>query len=439
MTALLTLLILAAPPAVPSSDVPSDGMSSGGMPSSEVPSGAPMTLAALLAYADAHAPAIRHALAAADVAATERVDAALLFPDNPTLGVAAGRRSAAGEGALDYEVTLSQRLEVAGERGLRGDLAARRLDAARAAVDEARWQVHTTVHHHYVDLLVNAERRAQAERFVTLAERVAEITRRQVDAGEVSPLALLVAEADVAESREATIAAERARKVHEAALAAAIGWSDPRIPGVVGELPPVRPAPPIEALIEQMQARHPTLRVHAAELRAARADAALQDREAWPEPTLGVRFAREGGPGPEPDAHVWTVGVELPIPLARARDGERARAEAEITRRARLRDATFARLRAEIVEAAAEIDAAAARVALYRETIVPRLQENLDRLQQAYALGEVDVHQLSSTRQRLLQATDRDLDARARYHEATAALEELVGVEIDALFDDGAP
>jgi cobalt-zinc-cadmium efflux system outer membrane protein len=396
---------------------------------------APLTLAALLAHADAHAPAVRVALADAGVADAARLDADPLLPDNPTLGFAIGRRTSAGAAGIDYEITLQQRFEIAGERALRQTAAARALDTARAAVDAARWQVHVEVHHRFVDLLVNAERREQAGHFVALAESVAATTRRQVEAGEVSPLVLLVAEADVAESREASITAEREQQALEAAIAAAIGWPDPRIPAVAGTLPPVRPAPPIEALIDQMNTRHPALRTQAAAVREARADAALEAREGWPEPTIGLSYGQEAGPGPEADAQIWMVGLSLPIPVARTRAAEQARAAAEIVRRERLGDATAARLRADLVEAASEIDAAAARVALYREAIVPRLQENLDRLRKAHALGEVDVHQVSSTRQRLLQATGRYLDARARYHEATAALEALVGTEVDHVME----
>jgi cobalt-zinc-cadmium efflux system outer membrane protein len=151
-----------------------------------------------------------------------------------------------------------------------------------------------------------------------------------------------------------------------------------------------------------------------------------------------VRFGygREAGPAPEPDAEVWLLHVLMPIPLWHRNQEARARAEAELQVAGGERDATATRLRGELLQAATALDAAAERVALYETDVVPQLEENLALLQRAYELGEVDVHQVSQTRERLLTATGQYIDALVTYYETAATLEGLVGTELWTEMED---
>jgi cobalt-zinc-cadmium efflux system outer membrane protein len=179
-----------------------------------------------------------------------------------------------------------------------------------------------------------------------------------------------------------------------------------------------------------MAEHHPSLRRREIAVAAGRAQLELEEREAWPEPTVGLSHGREAAPGSEAGANVWLFNLTLPIPLWRTNQEGRARAEAELTVADREREAVATRLHGELVQAGIGLAAAVERVALYESGIQPRLEENLALLQRAYELGEVDVHQVSQTRERLLTATGQYIDARIAYHETAATLEGLVGTEI---------
>jgi cobalt-zinc-cadmium efflux system outer membrane protein len=179
-----------------------------------------------------------------------------------------------------------------------------------------------------------------------------------------------------------------------------------------------------------MAEHHPSLRTRELAVVAGRSRLALEDREAWPEPTVGLSYGREAAPGPEAEADVWLFNLTFPIPLWRTNQDGRARAEAELVVADREREATATRLRGDLLQAAIALNAAVDRVALYETGVVPQLEENLVLLQRAYELGEVDVHQVSQTRERLLTATGQYIDARITYHETAATLEGLVGTEL---------
>lgn len=403
-----------------------------------VPPGGPVDPAAtptlnldqLLVFADAHSPAIRGARARVGLADADVAGAEIVFPSNPELSFGAGGRSVGGETGFEFEVSIEQQLEIAGEPGLRLDAAQDQRRLGEAALNEVRWSVHVEVHRLFVDILLVRDRFAQAERFMAFARSMREVASRQVEAGESSPLILLVADADLARTNEALIEARQAGASLDARLAAVIGWPSGAPPRVQGTLPPVRPAPNTETLLGLMAEHHPSLRTRELAVVAGRSRLELEERDAWPEPTIGFSYGREGAPGPEADAHIWLFSLSLPFPVWRTNQEYRTRARAELLLADAERGATANRLRGELIRAAIALDAAAERVSMYETGVVPRLEENLALLQRAYELGEVDVHQVSQTRERLLTATGQYIDARITYYESAAMLEGLVGTEL---------
>lgn len=389
-----------------------------------------LTLERLLVYADANSPAIEIARASVGLADAAVVGSRVAFPANPQMSFGAGGRTIEGATGFEFEIAVQQQLEIAGEPRLRLDAAEDRRRLREAAVNEVRWSVHVEVHRLFVDILLVRERLAQAERFVSFARSMRDIAARQVAAGESSPLILLVADADLAQTREAVIEARQVRDSLAARLAAVIGWPLTTLPEVQGTLPEVRPAPDPSTLLVMMAEHHPSLRTRELAVVAGRSRLELQDREAWPEPTVGFSYGREAAPGPEAQADVWLFNLTFPIPLWRTNQEGRARAEAGLLVSDREREATATRLRGDLLQASIALDAAVRRVALYETGVVPQLEANLTLLERAYSLGEVDVHQVSQTRERLLTATGQYIDARITYYETAAALEGLVGTEL---------
>ncbi len=389
-----------------------------------------ITLDQLLVFADANSPAIQTSRARIGLADASLIGAQITLPSNPQLSFGAGIRSVEGDTGFEYEVAVQQKLEIAGEPGLRVAAAEDRQRLSEAATNEVRWSVHVEVHRLVVDIGLVRERLEQAERFVAFAQSLRDIAARQVEAGESSPLILLVADADPARPREGVIEARQAGQAPEARLGAVVAWPSGPLPTVEGSLPQVRPAPPTKALLSLMAAHHPSLRTRELAVVAGQSRLALEARNAWPEPTVGLSHSREAAPGPVAEGQIWMINLIVPIPLWRTNQEGRARAEAVLVVADRERDATATRLRGQLLEAAIALNAAVERVALYETGVVPQLETNLTLLRRAYELGEVDVHQVSQTRERLLTATGQYIDARITYYETLATLEGLVGTEL---------
>ncbi len=391
-----------------------------------------LTLDALLRFADSHAPMIQRARAQAAVSSADLVAAAIRLPANPQLSAGVGGRLSGGAVGFDVEAAIQQQFEVYGEPGLRRAAAEDGQRVAEAVVNEVRWAVHVEVHRLVLALQLMQERRNQSRRFISFSESMRRVVEQQVNEGESSPLALLVADSDFARAREVEIEAEQSVAMLHTRLAALVGWQGAELPAISAPAIVVRHAPGVDELLTMMAAQHPSLRTRELAVAAGQSQLLLETREARPEPAFGVSYAHESAPGPfgGSASNIWMFNISVPLPAWRTNQAGRARAEAEVLAAAADRDATVAELRGQLTEAVVALNAAAERVALYETEIIPQIEQNLTLVERAWELGELDIHQVSQTRERLFTATTHYTDARIAWVESAAVLEGLTGTEL---------
>lgn len=391
--------------------------------------GGPTSLDQILAYADRSAPTLQVARRRLGLGDAALAGALPLLPDNPRISIGAGPRLADNGRYTNVRASLSQRFELAGERGLRLEAAERTRERLRAELDEARWGIHRDVHAAFHRALVARERLAAAERVLAFQERLLDITRRRLRAGDVSPLAVRVAEGEMSQARVARIAAEQSYRQVRLQLGVLAGWPASHPPEPAGVLDDPREPPEAGVLIGVARTHQPRLRtLHAARLEAyARARAA--DRDGWPEPTLGVWAIHEAAPrGFEETVILGTVS--LPVPLVQRNQGARATAHAQARIADAERDAFGMQLLSRIEQNRTAVAAAAARVQTYGREILPTFEENLRLIRRAFELGEIDILQVSVARERFLRIQTDALDAYVDYFQAVADLEAAIGTDL---------
>ncbi len=388
-----------------------------------------VTLEQLLAYADEHAPALGVARARSRRGDAGIEAASLLLQNNPQMGLGVGGRAVASSNFFESELSVQQQIEIAGERGLRIQTAEQGREVALAELDEVRWQVHVNVHGLFFEALIAEERVGVAKGVVGFAEDLRLVAQRRVDAGDDAPLAMLVARADLAQAKERLVAADQEERLVRLALAEAAGWPATNAPMPHGALPTIRITRVLPDLIRLAGQHHPALRTLEFAVGEAESRVRLQDREAWPEPTLGFGYGREGDASDPPNVWLFTVGI--PIPLWNRNQGQRAQASVALGTARAERESLGLRLQARIARAASAVNAAAERVRIYGADVVPAVMSNLRLIRRAYELGELDIHAVSQTRERVLETQGRAIDARSEYFRALAELEALVGAELD--------
>ncbi len=410
------------------------GRGMAGVPGAELPDparGGRVSLRSMLAYAEQNAPELHLAESRLERARAERAAASVLLPENPVVEIGAGPRWNAGGNGFDYEASIEQTFEVAGERGLRIDAAERAGAVTLAEISEVRWRVHLRVHDAFHRTLVARARVSAAQRLLGFAERVMEVARERLRAGDISRLQLQVVEGELAITRQQLLAAEGDYRAARLALAEASGWPVEHPPEPAGTLDAPRQPPELEGLVEAALLRHPGLRTRAAAIAEAEARTRLADREAWPRMTLGLSVAREAEPGAtEAGAHVGLLTFAFPLPLWQRNRGPRARARADLAVARAEHRAVQSGVRVRVARAAAMVGSAAQRIEVYGVDVMPKFEESLALLQRGLELGEMDLMEVMVARGRFLELQREALDAYEDYYRAVAALEAEIGEEI---------
>ena len=388
------------------------------------------TLHQIFAYADRHSPMLAVARSRRARAQAVETAASPLLPSNPELHGGVGMRRTDVGGGVDFEVGLTQEIEIAGERGARLGAAERFAELTRAEIEQARWLLHCDVHATFHRALLERERTTLARAVVSFQEEVLRVVEQQIAAGETAPLVLRLAQAEVAQARQMVVLSEQGYLGARLELGRLAGWPAATPPTPIGVLDEPRDPPGIAELLAHARQHLPTLIALAAAVREAQAREEAAGREGWPRPSLGVAFQREGNPGPDGNVDIITGTLSLPIPSFQTNQGARAHAAADASIAQAELDAAQAMLESSIAQAHSEVRSAAERVRAYGAEILPRFDENLTLLRRSFELGEIDILALSVGRERFLRIQSDALSAQLDYFVALSNLERLIGIEL---------
>lgn len=386
-----------------------------------------VSLSSILAFADARSPILMVARSKRSRAEAARVAASVTLLTNPELSITAGPRFGSGRTGIDFDVSLLQQFQIAGERGLRRDAADAFKDLTDAEIERMRWDIHCEVHAAFHRSLIAQARTKLAKRVLEFQREVLQVVERQIAAGEAAPLAQRLAQAEASQASQLLIAAEQSFLASRIRLARLAGWPVATPPIPVGGFDSPRPPPSLARLTEVARRELPELRVDASRVREARARSMLADREAWPRPSVGLQYRHEGTAEP---SDILMGVISVPIASAQLNQGERAKARADVVVAEAEFKASQRLLDGQLAEARSEVVASAARARAYAKDILPHFEENLSLLRRSFELGEIGLLELSTGRERFQRMQSEALDAQEDYFVALAGLERIVGVDL---------
>jgi len=366
-------------------------------------------------------------------AATARKAAASpLLPDNPVLAISAAQRRTSDQRDINWYATLSQQLEVAGQRGLRRDAAEASVGAQSQRVVASRRATAVQAWASYFDALASIEERRLTERLVVVSERVAAVARARAESGLIAGVDADVADAAAVRVLQVSLAAERRVVERSAQLASLLGLEPkPSMLTIEGELTPL--AESIRALAAEntpLDQARPELLALEAEQRALELRAAAFRRSRVPNPTLSV-FAQNDGF----NERVFGVGLSLPIPLpgnvGRTYIGEIAEAEA-LAQRTHTERAQVVRELKLSVSTARQVFASRAReVEAFTAVRLSRAESGLSALAEQIEAGRISVRDALIAQQALIELLLAHVDARKNWCLASVELARALGLPLE--------
>jgi cobalt-zinc-cadmium efflux system outer membrane protein len=356
-----------------------------------------LTLEAALDLAFEHNPDLQASALGIDAARARRTGASLLLPANPEVSTAAGPRMMDGGDSVEWGVALSQRVEIAGQRGARIEAADAGLRASQSQRIARGARLAADVREAFGQVVAADQMLAVAKEAELLAGDGLAAAAERHEAGDASLIEVNVARIEVGSAARLAASSRQARESALAALRVLLG-----VPGYLG-LSPVGPLEPtglcergLDELLEAARSRRGDLLAARAEVERAQAERKLAEREAIVSPTIGIAYNRED------DADIVQATISVPLPISDRNQVAKSEAGLRLTQ-ARLSLQSMERTVTQEVELALARCRASREVLLSFQGEISRAAEsNLALANEGYRAGKIDFLQLLLIRREAL-------------------------------------
>ncbi len=379
----------------------------------------------------AASPDVRAARAQVQAAAGRRETAGVLLPSNPTIsGNVANRRRPQPEQAsvLNWNVTVSQELEIGGQRAARVGEAEIAVAVQTRKVEVAEQEVAAGALAAYYEAVAAQE----SLRFATQLDGTAGALAAYAEGRAKEALAAGV-EADVARAEAARIGLSRVeagRRLDEAraVLASTLGVQADTLALPATLLPPQTslPAGPLDEQALRLRGE-----IGAAEMerQVLERRLALVRRERVPNPTLSAFFERG-----EINDRIMGLGLAIPLPLpapvGRTRAGEISEILAQIHASEASEELVRRRVRLEVARAVAAVRARDAAAGLFATDLIKRAQADLSALREAIVARQLTLREALQWQRSLIELLQGDIDLRLARAIAWVDLRRVVGLPL---------
>ena len=384
----------------------------------------------VVACALAASPEIEALEQGAEAAAARRLSARTILPSNPRVEVsAAGRRSVrTSDRDTNFYGTLSQEVEVAGQRGKRLAVVDATVAAERSRIDAGRRELAAEALRRYFEALAARDERVMIERIDRGMDRLAELAEASESAGLGSGLGTEIASTTVVKVRQRAIHAERRQAAAEALLGGLLGL-DPAAPNLelIGELKPLAITAEVDVLVAKGLEARAELEVATAEREAQRRQGELYRRLRVPNPSLVVYGQRDGFFEQVLGGGVG-LAIPLPSPLGHTYKGEIAESRARVRQADAELEALRRRIRGEVVTAYGALRAAEAELALFDVERLTRVEGYLRELTEEMAAGRVTIREGALLQLALLDLLANYIDVRREHCLASVELARAAGL-----------
>ncbi len=369
------------------------------------------------------------------IAEAEAVRAGL-HPD-PVLELGLDTGDLTGSSGEDrYSVGLSREFLTFGKRRLRGAVADKGFAAVREQVRNAERLLVLDVKARFHGLILARERLALARKAMALDHELVSIAEERFQAGDIAEIEVSMARVEENRAQERVIAAETEVASLRAGLAQTVGLPAEALLEITDGMPGGGSAIDTAALEEQALRLRPDLKALMLAKEGSSAAVELARAERWPNVIAGIVYSHErsteGEGAQEERTTDELLGLRLSVSLPAPSRREALLREAMARQSAGERRVTS--LRAAVVR---EVETATSRLAaaenalrLYRADILPRLEENLATVREAYRLGETGILNVIEEQHRHYQVNSDYLAALHGRNLAVAQLEAAAGIEL---------
>ena len=383
-----------------------------------------LSLPQALELARTQNPELQAARRNIDIARGRLIRAQYLNQFNPELAGSAARRNFARVpgGSNDFDLSLSQEIEVAGQRGKRRDEAATNQAKVSQQVNDVERRILARVKNAFYRALYLKRRLALFREVETLNRNLQRIASARFHAGAIPKMEVNVAEIRLGHARKNTIGAERDYRTTLQKLERLVGLEPVGRTRPVGELTVTPQTFALDHLLRLAQDNRPDLRAAGLEQQRLQAQKELTQRLRIPNPTLQAFYREEEG-----GDTIIGGALSFPLPVFDRKQAELTQLAGQASQARYERQAVALRIQQEVRDAWRSYEAAQKEVGVFEAAVLERAEENFGLMETAYREGKIDLLQVVVVQNDLVNAQFSYVDSVWNYWQARIALERAVG------------
>ena len=325
-------------------------------------------------------------------------------------------------GFTDYGVKLSQEFEIAGQRGVRINIAQKDISRIDQEIKDRERILAYDVKGAFARALAGKKREELTRDALQLKEDLLGFTRIKFQAGQVSGLEVNLAEVEVSKTRRELLLATREYREARLSLQRLLGMRPDEAFSTQGELSDNLPGVPDKERLKKLAAsRRPDIQAASIEIDRTASAQRLVNRLAIPNVTLAGFYNR--------DEERNTGGIAMSVPLSffdrKQAEKREARVRAE---QARLNYTGLERTIDKEVEVTYnDFSSAFEELSLFRGEILNKATENLNLINLAFKEGKIGFFDVRLAQKDTIDLQFAHLDALLRARLALNALENISG------------
>lgn len=362
--------------------------------------------------------------------------AGVFLPSNPTLIVTGGQSIeptvTADQREALWGATLSQEIEIGGQRGKRVDVIAAEQRAQSGRLELARRAAAADALLLYFDALAATEETRLADRLARLAAALTTVARARAQAGLAGDAEAQLAQASAARLLQAQLASQNRLATATASLASAVGL-DPSTATlrVEGDLAPIDvPGAGASAFVATAIERRAEIASALAEAEAQNSKVALYRRLRIPNPTVSV-FVRNDWINERQVGIGLAIPIPIPAPVGRTYAGEIAEASALAARAENEAERLRRLVRLEIVQAVQILATRQRQAGLFQSQQARQTEETLRNIADEIEARRLPIRDALLTQQSLIDYLFAYVEARRQLCFASVELARAAGLSLE--------
>lgn len=322
----------------------------------------------------------------------------------------------------DYGIKLSQEFEIAGQRGVRIDVAQKELSRIDLEIKDRERTLAYDVKGAFARALAGKKREELTREAVKLKEDLLGFTRIKFQAGQVSGLEVNLAEVEVSKTKRELLLAIREYRENHLSLQRLVGMRPDEAFSAQGELSDNLPSVPDKENLKKLAAsRRPDIKAASIEIDRAASAQRLVNKLAIPNITLAGFYDRDE------ERNVGGISLSVPLSFFDRKQAEKREALVR-AEQARLNYTGLERTVEKEVEATYnDFSSAFDELSLFRGEILNKATENLNLINLAFKEGKIGFFDVRLAQKDTIDLQFAHLDALLRARLALNALENISG------------